>query len=669
MFFAAPHVQTDQFVWPEPDWAIATPESQGMSPEALEQAAAYAQKYGGLSGCVIRHGRLIKQWGDPASLADIKSATKASVGTTILGLALDAGLLKLVDPAQKHYPEIGSERRENVATGWLGQITVRHLATMTAGFDDGRPPRLVYAPGTSSIYSNDTSNMLAELLTLRFGEDLYAVFKRQVMDPIGVPNSEWKWRENAYRARTIRGLKSREFASGITITPRALARIGYLYLREGKWKNRQILSKEFIRAATRPADLPTFVPYYGFYWGTNAQGSFREMPRDTYWALGLGDSFVAVCPSLDIVAVRLGVGSKKSQLPGGDEPGNWGKRVEGFFRLVVAAVRQEGPQPEAPNPSSPPYPPSPVVKGIHWAPKESIVRRARGSDNWPLTWGDDDALYTAFGDGWGFEPFLPEKLSLGFAKVLGGPRGFSGLNIRSPTGQQKGEGPSGKKASGLLMADGALYLWARNAGNAQLAWSGDHARTWTWSDWKLTPSFGCPTFLNFGKNYAGPRDQYVYVYSHDSDSAYQPADQMVLARAPKDRLTQRDAYEFFCGLDRHGSPTWTKQIRQRRAVFVHPGKCYRSGISYHPGLRRYLWCQVLPGGDPRFRGGLGIYDAPEPWGPWTTAYFAAIWDVGPGETCSFPTKWMDPDGRTLYLVFSGDDCFSVRKASLVLEGR
>ena len=62
------------------------------------------------------------------------------------------------------------------------------------------------------------------------------------------------------------------------------------------------------------------------------------MPGDAYWALGLGDSFVLVCPSLDIVAVRLGVGSVKSQLPGGDGPEEWGKRVAGFSRLVVAAA-------------------------------------------------------------------------------------------------------------------------------------------------------------------------------------------------------------------------------------------------------------------------------------------------------------------------------------------
>src|SRR5262245_49966606 len=109
--------------------------------------------------------------------------------------------------------------------------------------------------------------------------------------------------------------------------------------------------------------------------------------------------------------------------------------------------------------------PSPVIKEIIWSPKETIVRKASGSDNWPMTWADDDGLYTAYGDGNGFEPRVPEKLSLGFAKVRGLPPDFSGANIRSRTGEQKGEGKAGKKASGLLMVDGVLYLWVRNAGN------------------------------------------------------------------------------------------------------------------------------------------------------------------------------------------------------------
>jgi CubicO group peptidase (beta-lactamase class C family) len=643
----------DMGVWPDRDWSSATPESQGLSGAGLGAVAEYALKAGGGSGCVIRHGYLVKEWGSPAALADVKSATKGSVGTTLLGLAVDDGLVRLDDLARKHYPRIGAEKPENVATGWLDQITVRHLATMTAGFDDGRPALLAYRPGTRGIYSNDTSNMLAELLTLRFREDLRSVFKRRVMDPIDTPEAEWAWRPNQYRARAIDDLPSREFAAGLTITHRALARLGYLYLHEGNWKGRQILSRQFVRTATRPTDLPAPYPFYALYWGSNARGTFAGIPRDAFWALGLGDSFVLVCPSLDLVAVRLGVGSTKSQLPGGEKPEDWGKRVEQFGALLVRAVRD-------------PCPPSPVIRRVDWAPPGAIVRKAKGSDNWPMTWADDDHLYTAYGDGNGFEPYVPEKLSLGFARIAGLPPDFTGSNIRSASGEQKGNGKAGKKGSGLLMVDGVLYLWARNAGNAQLAWSADHGQTWQWADWKLTTSFGCPTFLNFGENYAGARDDYVYVYSHDADSAYQPADRMVLARVPKGKIRQREAYEFFKGLDAGGQPSWTKDAAERGAVFTHAGRCYRSGISYDAPLKRYLWCQTLPGDDPRFKGGFGVFDAPEPWGPWTTVYYTEAWDVGPGETSSLPTKWMSPDGKSLHLVFSGGDAFCVRKLTLLI---
>src|SRR5262249_39158338 len=151
----------------------------------------------------------------------------------------------------------------------------------------------------------------------------------------------------------------------------------------------------------------------------------------------------------------------------------------------------------------------------------------------------------------------------------------------------------------------------------------------------------------------GARDEFVYVYSPDANNAYEPADRMVLARVPKDKIVDRSGYEFFQGLDDQ-QPRWSRNIADRGAVFTHLGRCYRGGITYNVGLQRYLWVQIIPGTqgkktDTRFAGGFGIYDAPEPWGPWTTVYFTEQWDVGPGESTSFPTKWISSDGRTVYL--------------------
>ena len=224
-------------------------------------------------------------------------------------------------------------------------------------------------------------------------------------------------------------------------------------------------------------------------------------------------------------------------------------------------------------------------------------------------------------------------------------------------------------------------MWARNANrrgeHSQLAWSTDHARTWNW-EWAFE-ELGCCTFLNFGRDYEGARDGYVYVYSHDHPSAYVSADRFILARVPKDRIREREAYEFLVkldvkldeGLDK--GPVWSSDIVDRGAVFEHRGRSLRSSVSYNAPLGRYLWWQMLPnaphGSDTRFTGGFGLFDAPEPWGPWTTVFHTEHWDVGPGETGCIPTKWIGEDGTRFHLVFSGDDYFSVRKGSLRLRAR
>jgi hypothetical protein len=327
-------------------------------------------------------------------------------------------------------------------------------------------------------------------------------------------------------------------------------------------------------------------------------------------------------------------------------------------------------------PTAPPYPPSPIIARMDWTATNRIVRAARDGDNWPLTWADDDALYTTWGDGTGFDPKVEKKLSLGFARVTGAPDNFTGANVRSPA-EQLGQGRAGKKAWGMLCVEGVLYLWLGHADNngatAQLAWSRDHAKTWTLADWKFA-EFGLMGFVNFGQNYSGARDGFVYAYSHDDPRADTPADRFVMIRAPKHKLTSRDAWEFFAALNPAGQPMWTPDIRERGAVFRHRDACLRSAMTYCAPLKRYLWWEQLPQplgasdrGDTRFTGGFAVYDAPEPWGPWTTAFFTEQWDVGPGEHGDFPAKWMSQDGRALHLVFSGDDCFSIRKATITLH--
>ena len=650
--------------WPGEQWASAEPTEMGMDRAMLEKAREFALTGDG-SGIITRGGRVVMRWGDPAKTYDLKSSTKA-IGVTAVGLAFaDGKFQSLHEPASKYHPDFGVPPEKNRQKGWLDRITLFHLATQTAGFDkNGSYTELLFEPGTKWAYSDGGPNWLAECVTLVYDRDLEDLMFQRVFTPIGIQRDDLRWRRNAYRPRQIEGVMRREFGSGIHANVEAMARIGYLYLRGGRWGERQIIPSWFVDAArtvpygikglpvVKPDDYGNASDHYGLLWWNNADGTMKNVPRDAYWSWGLYDSLIVVIPSLDIVASRAG-----KSIPGDRDPHY--APIEPFLESIALAVKDRGRWPGAP------YPPSDTIRSVEWAPLGSIVRKAEGSDNWPITWADDGHQYTAYGDGWGFKPKVEKKLSLGLARIVGGPEGFEGINIRSETGERLGQGSHGAKASGMLCIDGILYMLVRNTGNAQLAWSEDHAQTWHWADWRFETSFGAPTFLNFGRDYAGARDGYVYIYSTDSDSAYKPSDRMVLARVPKERLRDRSAYEFFRGLDASEEPLWTKEIRDRGVVFVNPGRSYRSGITYNAGLQRYLWCQTLPGSTddrgPRFQGGFGIYEAPEPWGPWRTVFFTEAWDTGPGETSSLPTKWMSDDGRTCHLLFSGDDCFSVRR--------
>jgi CubicO group peptidase (beta-lactamase class C family) len=665
LVFAIASTFAEEF--PGAEWSEATPASVDLDAAKLAEARDYALTGGG-AGCIIRHGKRVMAWGDARERFDLKSTTK-SFGSIALGLAIGDGKVRLDDKARTLHPAIGVPPESNVGTGWPDEITLFQLATQTAGFEKpGGWARLLFRPGTKWSYSDAGPNWLAECLTLAWKRDVAEVMFERVFTPLGISPNDLTWRKNSYRPAEIDGLPRREFGAGISADIEALSRIGYLMLREGRWREAQILPRDYVALAGKPAKglsgLEVLDPqnygrastHYGLLWWNNGDETIEGVPVDAYWSWGLYDSLIVVIPSLDIVAVRAG--KSWARLYGADQ-----KHLQKPFLQPIAAAVKSGRNSVT---SLSVHPQSNVIRDIHWAPVETIVKKAQGSDNWPITWGDEDKLYTAYGDGQGFEPMLKEKLSLGLARISGDPPEFTGENLRAPTAEQKGDGQRGKKASGLLMVDGVLYLWARNAGNAQLAWSDNHGATWTWAEWKFTTSFGCPTFLNFGANYQGARDGFVYIFSPDTDGAYERVDRMVLARVPKEKIRERDAYEFLEELDINGQPKWTRDVAQRGAVFEEKGRCYRSSISYNAGLKRYLWVQTGLGTDTRYAGGFAIYDSPEPWGPWTTAYHTDAWDVGPGETASLPTKWMSADGRTVHIVFSGNDCFSVRQGTLVL---
>ncbi len=683
-------------------WGCSLPEDEGFSTRELYSMRDTLAAHKTTSILIARNDKIILEWyadgWNPASQHYTASLAKSLVGGMSLALALNDGRLHVDDSVWKFIPRWKDDPQKS-------RITIRELATHSSGIQDAELTEkdileakakgleikdrhmdipgwkgdfwrkdpdpftisrdlapVVFSPGTSYHYSNTGMAMLAYAVTASYRgseyKDIRTLLRERLMEPIGINDDEW---EIGYgQTYSVDGLELVANWGGGSFTPRAVARIGRLMLHKGNWSGKQLIDSIWVERIVEnagtplpPREVKNLSPACGLAWYNNFDGVWSRAPRDLFLGAGAGNQTLMVIPSLGIVVVRNG---EDMYDPEKGEGFNYGV-VKYLVNPLMDAFKE------------PPYPLSKKITEVKFAPDTTIIRKADGSDNWPVTWADDGSLYTAYGDGWGFSPGVEKKLSLGLAKIVGGPGDFKGINIRSKTGEFVGEGRNGKKASSLLMINGILYMWIRNAsGNgigSQLAWSSDYGRKWKFADWKFTKSFGYPVFLNFGKNYHGARDNYVYIYSHDENDAYKPADRMVLARVPKDKLSDPASYEFFSSADKSGEPVWSKDINRRGAVFSNPAMCCRSGMSYDEGLKRYLWCQIIPESNhpqgPRFQGGFGIYEAPEPWGPWSTVYYTRDWDAGPGETSSFPTSWMSADGKTCYLVFSGDDCFSVRK--------
>ena len=252
-------------------------------------------------------------------------------GATMLGVAVKDGKIELDAPARRYHPTLGVPPDRNAETGWLDEITIRRLATQTAGFEKpGGYEKLLFKPGTQWHYSDGGPNWLAECITLGYKRDLEDLMFERVFTPLGIERGDLRWRNNAYRDHEVDGIARREFGSGIRANVEALSRLGYLYLQNGRWKDQQILSKEYVRMASRPIESVVGLPewpsdnhgnasdHYSLLWWNNADGTLENVPNDAYWAWGLYDSLVIVIPSLDLVVVRGGAPGRRLPREDGD---------------------------------------------------------------------------------------------------------------------------------------------------------------------------------------------------------------------------------------------------------------------------------------------------------------------------------------------------------------
>ncbi len=245
-----------------------------------------------------------------SSIYNTFSVTKAFV-TTLVGIAIDEGLIQSVDqPITEYIPELLEKEG-------FSEITIRHLLNHTSGirFTDGRfnpfsdnaryyytrnlrklvlKAELDESPGTETHYSSVNVQLLALILERVTGITLSSYLQEKLWQRIGMQ----------YKATwSIDNKRENSFEKGfscLNCTAIDLAKLGRLYLNNGVWDNKQILSKSFINEATKRAktDGSCVDFHYNFRLGPKQYGS--------YYSRGLYGQLIYVYPEENIIILRVG---------------------------------------------------------------------------------------------------------------------------------------------------------------------------------------------------------------------------------------------------------------------------------------------------------------------------------------------------------------------------
>ena len=132
---------------------------------------------------------------------------------------------------------------------------------------------------------------------------------------------------------------------------------------------------------------------------------------------------------------------------------------------------------------------------------------------------------------------------------------------------------------------------------------------------------------------------------------------MALLRVRVNEIETESAYEYFAGLDVGGLPIWTSDISARRPVWEDATNgTHRLAVSYNAPLDRYFLTTMTV----TRVGRIAIYDAPKPWGPWTTLLIEQDENRWGSKVVvfSFVNKWLSPDGRDFVLVYTRSDSWA-----------
>jgi CubicO group peptidase (beta-lactamase class C family) len=145
---------------------------------------------------------------------------------------------------------------------------------------------LVAEPGRVFNYCSGCSHVLSAVVQETTGTNPRDFADQFLFKPLGITDYRW----DANGAGTPIG------GWGLQLTPRDMAKLGYLYLRKGQWEGQQIVSAEWVENATRTHTETDNELGYGYQWWTYPTLS-------AYTALGRGGQTVFVVPELDLIVV------------------------------------------------------------------------------------------------------------------------------------------------------------------------------------------------------------------------------------------------------------------------------------------------------------------------------------------------------------------------------
>lgn len=293
---------------------------KGFEREPYHKILGPTKRRGGPAGMILKNGYIIAEWGDVDRVDMTFSVTKSYL-STIAGLAKDKGLIKITDKVNTyvwdyyfdgaHNSKITWVHLLNQSSAWSGQLW--------GGYDwNDRPPKTgnvqdwkkakLAEPGTEMEYNDVRVNLLAYCLLQVWRKPLPQVLKDEIMDPIGA-STTWRWfgYENSWT--NVDGIKMQSVSGGghsgggLFISTVDHARFGLLCMNNGKWKDRQLISKQWLKEATTPSE-PN--PAYGYMWWLNkkmGENRMSELSSSGFYAAGFGGNYIIIEPEDKLVVV------------------------------------------------------------------------------------------------------------------------------------------------------------------------------------------------------------------------------------------------------------------------------------------------------------------------------------------------------------------------------